>query len=114
MKTINNFIQEKLVINKNIKSKALYDLPELVNVLGPWLFEKDTYKGVKNNRFEFLKYFNDNIMDLIDCFQGSAEKLANKLNLDVNKFTKIIKDNNDELYKKCKSFYLDIYDEIAF
>ena len=114
METIKTYIQEKLILNKNIKSKN-NDLQELVNnALGPWLFEKDEYKGTKNNRFEFLKEFDNNIIDLIDYFQGSAEELADKLNMDINKFVKIIKNNNDELYKLCKIYYQDIYDEIAF
>ena len=114
MKTLKTIISEKFEINKNTKISYNIDINNLVNeVLGPWLFDKDTYKGTKNRRFEFLRYFNDNIIELINFFD-KTEFLANKANIDINIFTQFINDNNDELYKKCKIFYQDIFDEIKF
>ena len=117
MKKLNNYIAERLKLSSKTSLKILNkkEINDLVNdVLGPWLFDKDEYKGIKNNRFEFLKYFDNNIMDLIDYFQGSAEELADKLKMNVNEFSQTIIDNNEELYKQCKIFYQNIYDEIAF
>ena len=116
MKKLNQYIQEKYLIDTDTKITCTKkEIDNIVNnALGPWLFEKDEYKGTKNNRFEFLKEFDNNIMDLIDYFQGSAEELADKLKMDVNEFARNVIDNNEELYKQCKIYYRDIYDEIAF
>ena len=116
MKNLNQYIQEKYLIDTDTKITCTKkEIDNIVNnALGPWLFEKDEYKGTKNNRFEFLKEFDNNIMDLIDYFQGSAEELADKLKMDVNEFARNVIDNNEELYKQCKIYYRDIYDEIAF
>ena len=116
MKNLNQYIQEKYLIDTDTKITCTKkEIDNIVNnALGPWLFEKDEYKGTKNNRFEFLKEFDNNIMDLIDYFQGSAEELADKLKMDVNEFARNVIDNNEELYKQCKIYYRDIYDEIVF
>ena len=122
MKTLNTFILEKILINKDTNiDKPNYenDLDSLVvDVLGPWLFEDDVYVSsshnkIKDHRFEFLKYFNNNINDLIDYFM-SIKEIAQMANISSQELFKIINDNNDKLYKKCETYYIDAINEIPF
>ena len=116
MKNLNQYIQEKYLIDNDTKmicSKKEID-NVVNNVLGPWLFTTDTYKGIKNHLFEFLKYFDNNLIDMMKHFQAPMKLIADELNVDINEVEQIIKDNNEELYKQCKIFYQNIFDEIAF
>ncbi len=118
MKTINNYINEKLVVGKNIIHKhygndsVLYK--NLLQLLQNWIMQKDQYKNEKNNRFEFLKYFDNKLLELLDYFQGTMENLSERLNVNINYLSNFIEKNNDELIDDLKYYYLDSYNKIPF
>ena len=115
MKSLNTYINEKYLIDKNTKLDVLPEDENQFNIvadnLAKWLFKKDTYKGVKNNRFEFLKKVDNNIVSLIDYFSGEFEILADEcgFNGDANKLAKFIEKYNDELIEYSTNFYHDMY-----
>lgn len=116
MKTLNIFLSEKLKLDKNLNVFDI-DIDDMVNnILGPWLVDKDTLWGQnsKHRRFEFLKDFDNKIISLINCFEGSLEKLAKKANMTPQQFEHYVTNNNDELYKKCEQFYSDMYNDLTF
>lgn len=118
MKLLNNYINEKLVVGKNIVHKhygndsILYK--NLLQLLEKWIMERDQYKNEKNNRFEFLKYFDNKVLELLDYFQGTMEELSERLNVNINYLSHFIEKNNDELMDDLKDYYLDYYNTFQF
>ena len=114
MKSINQYIQEKFIINKN--SKVLKEEYKKIinNSLGPWIFEKDIYKGVKNRRFEFLKNF-DTLYDMIEYFgEYNFKSLAKYADMELSYFKDFIKKNNDELVLRLHDYYQETFKILPF
>ena len=76
--------------------------------------QKNEDKNEKNNRFEFLKYFDNKVLELLDYFQGTMEELSERLNVNINYLSNFIEKNNDELIDDLKSYYLDYYNTFQF
>lgn len=115
MQSLKYIILEKLKINNNSKSnhyKIMYN--NICDYLCKWLCDKDTYKGIKNNRFEFLRQVDNNILNLFKCFQGELEEMSERLQIPIRDLIDFIEEDNDKLVKDAKKYYLEIYDILPF
>lgn len=81
----------------------------IITYLSDWLLEDDIYtipvshKRDKTNRFTLLtKYFNKNILNILDYFQGEMKTMSEKLQIDIYALSTFIEDHNDEIIKRCK------------
>ena len=117
MKTLNNFIDEKLIINS--KTKLHNDINNLSNKekdiilqeLCRYFQESYSYKGIKyDNKLILLnKFFDNNIYDLfskLDVLEDFCDYVNLRFDIDQDTLYEYIEANNDELYKDIKDFVL--------
>lgn len=117
MNNLKDIIQEKLKITHNSKSsnnnyKIMYN--NICDYLCKWLYDTDNYRGRKNNRLEFLKEVNNNIMSLLDYFTGSIEDMSERLQIPYRDLVNFIEENNDQLVDNAKEYYHEIYNKLSF
>lgn len=118
MEKINKFIIERLHINKDTGKdkfshyKIMYD--NVCGYLCKWLYATDTYKGIKNNRIEFLREVNNKLIDLFELFTNELEDMSERLQIPIRDLIKFIEDNNDKLIEDGKEYYQEMYNKLAF
>lgn len=122
MKNLKDTIIEKLNIkNINLPDKNKIMMHNIITYLSDWLLEDDIYtipvshKRDKTNRFTLLtKYFDKNILNILDYFQGEMETMSEKLQIGIHTLSTFIEDHNDEIFKQCEKNFHEYWNTLAF